>query len=202
MGNMTDTSVLGPLVHFLGEWEGNVGVDLSYHNKEDETAETGYFEKAWFKPIPIVENGRQTMHGLNYSMVAWRHGEEHLDPFHDEVGYLLWEPATKQVMRCFSVPRGLSILAGCTAEADDRSFTFVATPGDGAYGMVQNKYLVERARCEGQFVSTFTVEDDETFSYTSDLTMNLQAINQVMHHTDRNTLRRTNATIINWPHRL
>jgi hypothetical protein len=60
----------------VGEWEGNVGVDLSYHNQEDIISETGYFERAWFKPIPIVENGQQTMQGLNYQMIAWRHGEE------------------------------------------------------------------------------------------------------------------------------
>lgn len=193
---------LGPLEQFLGHWEGNVGVDVSYHNKEDETAETTYFEKAWFKPIPIVENGQQTMHGVNYSMTAWRHGEEHLDPFHDEVGYFLWEPATHQVMRCFAVPRGLAILAGATAQSGDTSFAFAATPGESAYGMVQNKYLYERARCEAQFVSTFAFEDSETLSYTSDLTLNLQALGQVMHHTDKNTLHRTDATITQWPHTL
>lgn len=196
------SSELGPLEQFLGEWEGNVGTDLSYHNKEDETAETTYFEKAWFKPIPIVENGQQVMHGLNYSMMAWRHGEEELDPFHDEVGYLLWEPATSQVLRCFSVPRGLSILAGGTASPGDRALTFIAEPGESTYGMVQNKYLAERARSEGQFVSTFTFNDDGTFSYTSDLVLNLRAIDQVMHHTDTNTLHRTNGTIDKWPVRL
>ena len=191
---------LGPLEPFVGEWEGNVGVDLSYHNKEDETAETRYFEKAWFKPIPVVENGQQTMHGLNYSMTAWRHGEEHLDPFHDEVGYLLWEPSTSQVLRCFAVPRGIAILAGGTAQPSDRSLTFTATPPDPAYGLVQNKYLVEKATC-GSFTSTFTLDDDETFSYVADLELNLTLIQTRMHHTDRNTLRRTSSKV-EWPHKL
>ncbi|MDE2612761.1 MAG: FABP family protein, partial [Burkholderiales bacterium] len=113
-------SKLGPLTPLVGDWEGDVGVDLSYHNKEDETAETGYFEKAWFRPIPIVENGKQTMQGLNYGMTAWRHGEEAMDPFHDEVGYLLWEVATGQVMRCFAVPRGIALLAGGSAKPGDK----------------------------------------------------------------------------------
>lgn len=43
---------LGPLTPLVGEWEGNVGVDLSYHNEDDLTGQTGYFEKAWFRPIP------------------------------------------------------------------------------------------------------------------------------------------------------
>ena len=195
------TSVLGPLEQFLGYWEGNVGVDVSYHNKEDETAETAYFEKARFTPIPVVENGQQTMHGLNYEMTAWRHGEEHLDPFHDEVGYLLWEPATSTVLRCFAVPRGLAIMAGGNAQPDSTSLHLVATPGAATFGLVQNEYLADRARVGGTFVCEFTINDDGTFSYTSDLQLTLAAIGQTMHHTDRNTLHRTSSEV-QWPHKL
>src|SRR6185312_4875901 len=180
---------LGPLTPLVGEWEGNIGVDLSYHNKDDETTETGYFEHAWFKPIPIVENGQQSMEGLHYAMTAWRHGEEAMDPFHDETGYLLWDKANGQVIRCFAVPRGLAILAGGDALPRDRSLTFLAEPGSGAYGLCQNKYLLERARATA-FESTFSINDDGTFSYVSDLALTLAATGVEMHHTDRNTLHR------------
>jgi Uncharacterized conserved protein len=180
---------LGPLTPLVGEWEGDVGIDLSYHNKDDETTETGYFERAWFKPIPVVENGQQSMEGLNYSMTAWRHGEEAMDPFHDETGYLLWDKANGQVIRCFAVPRGLAILAGGEAGPRDRSLTFIAEPGSDGYGLSQNKYLLQRARATA-FESTFTFNDDGTFSYTSDLVLNLAATGAEMHHTDRNTLHR------------
>jgi len=183
-------SKLGPLTPLVGDWEGDVGVDLSYHNKEDETAETGYFEKAWFRPIPIVENGKQTMQGLNYGMTAWRHGEEAMDPFHDEVGYLLWEVATGQVMRCFAVPRGIALLAGGSAKPGDKILRLKAEPGSTSYGLVQNKHLLERAKL-GTFESVFTFNDDGTFSYASDLVLELAAIGKKMHHTDRNTLHRT-----------
>lgn len=182
-------SELGPLAPFEGNWEGNVGVDLSYHNKEDETAETTYFEKAHFTRIPVVENGSQVMHGLNYEMTAWRHGEEAMDPFHDEVGYLLWEEATGQVIRCFAVPRGIAINAGGDATASSTSLTFAATPGAPDYGLTQNKYLLQRAEITA-FTSTFTINGDGTFSYTSDLTMTLAAIGGEMHHTDQNTLHK------------
>lgn len=180
---------LGPLTPLVGDWEGDVGVDLSYHNKDDETTQTGYFEKASFHPIPIVENGRQTMEGLNYQMTAWRHGEEAMAPFHDEVGYLLWDKANGQVMRCFAVPRGLAILAGGNAGPHDKSLTFKAEPGSKAYGLAQNKYLLERAETRA-FSSTFTFNSDGTFSYTSDLVLKLAATGGEMHHTDRNTLHR------------
>jgi len=180
---------LGPLTPLVGEWEGDVGVDLSYHNKDDDTTETGYFERALFHPIPTQENGQQSMEGLNYKMTAWRHGEEAMDPFHDEVGYLLWDKANRQVMRPVVFGRGIAILAGSDAEARDRVLRFDAAPGEPSYGILQNKYLLQRAQLMS-FESVFTFNDDGTFSYTSDLVLKLAATGAEMHHTDRNTLHR------------
>lgn len=190
MAQILGPQKLGPLTPLVGDWEGNVGVDLSYHNKDDEIAETGYFEKAWFRPIPIVENGQQTMEGLNYGMTAWRHGEEAMAPFHDEVGYLLWDKTNGQVIRCFAVPRGLAILAGGNAKPRDKSLTFKAEAGSKSYGLSQNKYLLERAAATS-FESRLVFNDDGTFSYASDLVLKLAATGKEMHHTDRNTLHRT-----------
>lgn len=180
---------LGPLTPLVGEWEGDVGVDVSYHNNDDVIAKTSYFERAWFRPIPIVENGQQTMEGLNYQMTAWRHGEEAMAPFHDEVGYLLWDKANGQVMRCFAVPRGLAILSGGDAGPRDKTLKFVSEPGSDTYGLCQNKYLFERARAVA-FESAFIFNDDGSFTYTSDLRLRLTATGEEMNHTDTNTLHR------------
>ncbi|HET8589475.1 MAG TPA: FABP family protein [Nakamurella sp.] len=180
---------LGPLTPLVGKWEGDVGVDLSYHNKDDETSRTSYFEKARFRPIPVQENGKQELWGLSYIMTAWRHGEEAMDPFHDEVGFLLWDKANGQVLRNVVFGRGIAILAGSDAGARDRVLHFDAKPGDPSYGILQNRYLVERAEIKG-FTSTFTINDDGTFSYTSDLLLRLAATGTEMHHTDENTLHR------------
>ncbi|OBJ71456.1 heme-binding beta-barrel domain-containing protein [Mycobacterium sp. 1274756.6] len=181
---------LGPLTPLVGEWEGDVGVDFSFHNKDGGTAQTSYFERAWFKPIPIQENGQQVIEGLKYEMTAWRHGEEAMDPFHDEVGYLLWEKKTGVVIRNVVFGRGIAILAGGQAEPRDKTLQFTATPGDPNYGILQNEYLSERAELIA-FDSTFTIEDDETFSYTSTLVLKLAAMDgKQMNHTDQNTLRR------------
>jgi len=181
---------LGPLTPLVGEWEGNAGVDLSYQNKDDVTLETSYFEKAWFKPIPIQENGKQIMEGLTYQSKAWRHGEEAMDPFHDEVGYLLWDKANGQVIRSVVFGRGIAILAGADAKPRDKEIHFKATPGDPCYGILQNKYLLERAELRS-FTSTFRFNDDGTFTHSSDLVLKLKALNgEEMHHTDINTLHR------------
>ncbi len=180
---------LGPLTPLVGEWEGDAGLDLSYHNQDDETSHTSYFEKAAFTPIPIQENGQQVLWGLRYSMTAWRHGEEAMDPFHDEIGFLLWDKVRGQVIRNVVFGRGIAILAGSDARPEDRVLHFDATPGDPAYGILQNRYLLERAEIR-DFTSTFTFHDDGTFGYTSDLLLRLAATGVEMHHTDENTLHR------------
>lgn len=181
---------LGPLTPMVGEWEGDVGVDLSYHNKDDETSKTSYFEKAWFRPIPMQENGKQQLDGLTYQMTAWRHGEEAMEPFHDEVGYLLWDKERGQVMRAVVFGRGIAILAGSSAGARDKTIHFNAMPGAPDYGIVQNKYLLERAELKS-FESSFTFHDDGSMSYKSDIVLKLAALGgKEMHHTDENTLHR------------
>ena len=180
---------LGPLTPLVGEWEGNVGVDLSYHNKEDETTGTSYFERAWFKPIPIQENGHQAIDGLAYKITDWRHGEEAMDPFHDESGYLLWDKKNGQVMQSVVFGRGIAILAGCDAGARDKEIRFKATPGDPSYGILQNKYLMERAELKS-YEHTFTFNEDGTVTHLSDIVLKLAAIGKEMHHTDTNTLHR------------
>lgn len=180
---------LGPLTPLVGEWEGNVGVDLSYHNEDDITGQTSYFEKAWFHPIPKQTNGQQDLEGLNYKMTAWRHGEEAMEPFHDEVGYMLWDKVRGQVMRAVVFGRGIAILAGSSAGARDKTVHFNARPGALDYGISQNQYLLERAKIM-DFQSSFTFHDDGSFSYKSDLLLKLAATGGEMHHTDENTLHK------------
>lgn len=181
---------LGPLTPLVGVWEGNVGVDLSYHNVDDVTAETSYFEIATFKPIPLQTNGLQNLDGLKYHSVAWRHGEETMDPFHDEIGYLLWDKVNKQVIRSVVFGRGIAIQAGATCEPRDKVINFVAMPGDPNYGILQNKYLSERAELKS-FHSTFKFNDDGTFTHSSDIVLKLAALGgKEMHHTDVNTLHK------------
>ena len=58
------------------------------------------------KPFGPVQNGSQTLFGLDYKTAMWRGDEE--NPFHTEVGYWLWDAATGEVLRGFVVPRGIA----------------------------------------------------------------------------------------------
>jgi hypothetical protein len=109
-------------------------------------------------------------------------------PFHDEVGFLLWDKANGQVMRNVVFGRGIAILAGSDAEAGDTVLHFDASPGEPCYGILQNRYLLGRAELK-DFTSTFTFNADGTLTYTSDLLLKLAATGEEMHHTDTNTLR-------------
>ena len=64
-----------------------------------------------------------------------------------------------------------------------------AAPSELCYGILQNKYLLERAEIR-DFKSGFTINDDGTISYTSGLVLKLAATGEEMHHTDKNTLHR------------
>lgn len=92
-----------------------------------------------FEPLGPVKNGPQALYGLRYSTVCWRLGED--DPFHEELGYWLWDKDRKQVMRCFLVPHGVFVNADGYVEKDARSFHLEAEAGSSTYGMLSNRYL-------------------------------------------------------------
>src|SRR3546814_16260782 len=105
-------------------------------------------------------------------MTAWRHGEEAMDPFHDEVGFLLWDKAHGEVMRSVVFGRGIAILAGSSARAHDKVLRFDATPGAAHLGVLQNTDLLERAEgCD--FKSDFTDNDERQLSDTHNRLLNL-----------------------------
>jgi hypothetical protein len=177
---------LGPLAGLVGTWEGDDGLDVSFHNADNEIGETRYRERTVFNPFGPVDNGSQSLYGLDYRMAAWRGDEE--DPFHTEIGYWLWDAAAGQVMRCFVVPRGSMVLAGGPAAADATTFTMTAECGSETYGILSNEYLAKAARTT-RFEVTITVGHD-TWSYDETTVVDLSKLHRVLAHTDRNTLHR------------
>jgi len=179
----------GPLAGLIGTWEGDQGVDVSYHNEEGKIGETPYFERTTFKPFGPVANGLQELYGLDYRTAAWRKGEENDNPFHTEVGYWLWDGENKQVMRCFMVPRGSVIIAGGASNADAKEFVMKAELGVQTYGILSNQYLDKNAKTI-QYDCTIKVDGD-TFTYDETTVYEHYQSKDPIMHTDRNTLKRT-----------
>ena len=181
---------LGPLAALEGTWEGGKGDDTA--PSDDRGTEKNLFrERITFEPIPTVQNHEQTLHGLRYMTTAWRIGEP--DAFHQEVGYWLWDPKARQVMRCFIVPRGVTVIAGGTVEANARSFSLSADVGSPTYGICSNKFLDENFKTV-RYELTVTIHDDNTFSYDEDTQLQMPGKPELFHHRDKNTLTRVQAS--------
>ncbi len=117
---------LGPLAQLAGVWEGEKGDDTA--PSDDRGVEVNKFrERLTFVPFGPVDNHEQKLFGLRYSTTAWRLDED--SPFHEELGYWLWDSKGKQVLRCFIVPRGVTVLAGGTVEPDAKTFELAADVG-------------------------------------------------------------------------
>lgn len=182
----SDTSHFGPLAQLAGEWEGDGGLDVSYHHADDAPGNTPYRETITFKPFGPVDNGTQQLYGLDYKMAAWRLGED--IPFHTEVGYWLWDAALGHVMRGFVIPRGSALLAGGEAAPDATSFTMRADADSDEYGITQNTYLLRNARCIA-YECKLSIDGD-TLTYDETSTLVMKEYDEPYLHTDRNVLKR------------
>lgn len=177
---------LGPLAALVGIWEGNEGVDIA--PAKDGSKETHFRERITFEPIGPVSNGPQVLYGLRYSTVAWPLIQEH--PFHEEVGYWLWDAERKQVMRCFIVPRGVVVNAGGTSEPGAKEFSMTAEAGASVYGILSNPFL-EEAMKTVRYELTVTIHEPWKFSYREDTQLQIAGQTDLFHHTDHNTLKRS-----------
>jgi hypothetical protein len=182
---MADT--WGPLGPLAGDWEAEGGLDRAFSHSKEKVLDTPYLERVSFKPFGPVDNGSQSLSGLDYKTAMWRDDEE--NPFHTEVGYWLWDGATGEVLRGFVVPRGITVLAGGTAAADATSFTLSARPGHAQYNIGENQYLAENASTTSYDV-TITINDDGTWSYEEATMLRMKEFEEPFAHTDHNTLRR------------
>jgi hypothetical protein len=182
-----DIENLGPLAALAGTWEGDKGDDIAPDDDRVSVENNKYHERIVLEPIGEVNNHEQSLYGLRYSTMVWRLGAE--NSFHEEVGYWLWDAANKQVIKSFIVPRGYTVMAGGTAEADAKSFSMVAEPGSETYGICSNQWLVNEFKTV-RFELNVEVHDNDSWSYDEDTVMQIKGQTEPFHHRDKNTLRR------------
>lgn len=136
-------------------------------------------------PISVVRNHEQVMYGLRDATGAHRIGEA--DPFHEEVRYWLWHPGERQVVRCFSVPRGVAVMAGGTVEPTATTFILMAEGGLETYGICSNRFL-SRAFMPVRYELTVRILERNRFLYTEDMHLRMPGRPDLFHPTDENTL--------------
>ncbi len=177
---------LGPLAALAGIWEGDHGTDIA-PSDDRGTEENLYRERISFVPFGPVNNHEQELYGLKYSTMAWRTTEE--AAFHEDTGFWLWDAKAKQVMRCFVIPRGISVIAGGTVAPDAKGFKLVAESGSETYGICSNLFL-DREFKTVRYEITVTVHSETEISYSQDSQLKMPGRDQLFHHTDTNRLKR------------
>jgi hypothetical protein len=179
----------GPLAALAGEWAGEAGVDVAFSHTRGQSHDTPYREVCQLKPFGPVDNGRQSLFGLDYRSAMWR--DDEANPFHTEVGYWLWDSATGEVVKGFVVPRGIVTLAGGIAAADATTWTMHAEIGHATYAIGENSYLSAHASSRSYDV-TISVTD-EGWSYNQVTSLRMDEFSEPFAHTDKHVLRRTAA---------
>lgn len=178
---------LGPLAFLVGTWEGDKGHDTA--PSSSRSTEVNLFrERMVFEPTGAVDNHEQHLFGLRYRTTAWRIGQP--DPFHEELGYWLWDAAANHIMRCFMVPRGVTMIAGGSPRADGSGFDLAAESGSTTHGILSGPFLDREFR-----TIRYTLKVDhlgpDSFRYEEDTVLQIRGQREPFHHIDKNTLRRT-----------
>ncbi len=178
---------LGPLGRLVGIWEGGTGDDRA--PSDDRGTEINHYrERMVCEPFGPTANHEQVLFGLKYATQAWRLGEA--DPFHDEVGYWIWDAKAKQVMKCILIPRGVSIIAGGSVDPDAGSFKLAAELGSKTFGICSNPFLDLEFQTVG-FEILVTFNPDGSLSYDQNTRIKIKGQESIFEHRDKNTLKLT-----------
>jgi len=177
---------LGPLAPLAGRWQGTRGIDV--HPNAAGTKEEQYDEIFEFVPIDGQTNGPQLLYGLRYHQHVTRPGRE--GTFHDQVGYLLWEPATKLITMTLAIPRAQVAMASGQAESDDaKKFTLRAEVGDPHAGIVTGPFL-DYAFHTTSWEITFRITDNDNWAYKQSTMLDVHGREPAFNHTDACALTR------------
>jgi hypothetical protein len=189
---MDDLIKYGPLRFFIGTWESQGLTGENQAPDPDRKIENTKFRQVMmFEPIGDVENHEQVLYALRYHTKAWEEGEHGLDdkPFHEEVGYFIWDKVNRQVMKSFIVPRGIAVNAGGDADENATEFKLSAELGSHTYGLCSNKFLDEEFQTVRYDVK-FEFLDEDEFSYDENTQIKIKGQNRIFDHTEKNVLKR------------
>src|SRR5262249_31162731 len=134
---------LGPLSGMAGVWEGRHSLDIP-PKPLDAPERQEFIERIDLQPIDPQSNRPQLLYGLRYHTHIVKPGE--VETYHDQVGYWLWEPATRTVVHTLTIPRGQTVLAIGQAAPDATTFEVTATRGETTNGICSIPFLEDAFR--------------------------------------------------------
>lgn len=175
----------GPLALLIGNWGGEKGLDVAPEPDGSET--TPYYDRLLFEPCGTVTNAeKQTLSVLRYHQVVRRLSNDEI--FHNETGYWMWDAAQNLVCRTLTIPRGVCLVAGGSAQeaAAGTVIRVHAAQGDANWPIIEAPFMRDNAS---------TISFDHTITVTADgleyeeLTI-VDIYGRRFDHTDANTLIR------------
>ena len=182
-----DLKLFGPLANLIGTWEGSKGDDTA-PGDDRGIEKNSYKELCVFTPFGPANNHEQTLYGLNYTRTAWRLEED--APFHEQIGYWLWDAQVQQIMHSFMIPRGMTVLAGGAVDPNSNIIKINATLGSATFGICSNPFLDKEFKTVA-YNATITFIDRSTFSYEENTQIQIKGQNKIFNHIDKNILKRT-----------
>jgi hypothetical protein len=176
---------LGPLRALAGVWTSDKGEDVHPTARGPETQV--YVDRVELQPIDPQTSGPQLLYGLRYHQHIVKPGE--VETFHDQIGYWLWEPATRMIYQTLAIPRAQVALAIGEAAPDAKEFEVVAKRGTTMNGIASGPFLEEAFRTIHYRIKV-TVHDDRRWSYDETTLIEVRGQNGPFEHRDTNTLVR------------
>ena len=175
----------GPLTALIGTWQGTTGKDISPEKVGHE--ENIYQEKLIFQPVGTVSNAEeQDLVSLQYHQSVNRISDDKM--IHNESGYLSWDSQLHLLIKSFSIPRGVAVIAGgqLTVKDGHLSFEVKARLGDSEWGIIQSPFMQKKALTQS-YAYSMSVENNR-MSYSQ--IMELDIYGRSFSHTDCNHLIR------------
>lgn len=177
-------NIENPLVALIGIWKGEMGVDIAPKPEADEN--NPYYEVLTIEPIDLeVENAEeQELLAVRYHQVVREKANDKVS--HSETGYWLWDKNENTIMNSFSIPRGVTILAGgeVTFINNELKLEVAVAENDTQWGIVQSPFMLKKAKTLS-FKRTFSLKNNQ-LSYTQEMVLDIYG--KTFAHTDVNTL--------------
>src|SRR6185436_3180119 len=101
-------------------------------------------------------------------------------PFHEQVGYWMWDPAMRVVMHSFLIPRGVTVLAGGMAEPNSKILQVAADLGSPTFGICSNPFLDVEFKTV-RYEATLTIHGAQSFSYEEDTQLRIKGQDGLFH---------------------
>ena len=176
--------IKSPLAKLIGTWKGDSGVDIA---PKPETYENNpYYETLTIEPVDIeIENAEeQELLAVRYHQIIREKSNNKVS--HSETGYWIWDENENTIMNSFSIPRGVSILAGGEIKLinNELQISVSVKENDTKWGIIQSPFMLKKAKTLS-FTREFKITGN-TLKYSQEMVLDIYG--KTFSHTDENTL--------------